>query len=205
MKKLPLLVERSVRESRIARSRFASDFEHEQRRSTAPPTCLKGCNHCCYYPVLLTVLEGIDLFRWLAKEHLWSHDLKQAFLENTKKTWGQSIEVWTLTMIPCPLLKDGLCTAYKKRPFVCRITLSKGDPHYCHPHRINDVDTQLVSRKEWLERLERVDTELLRRHKLAHVYIPLSTAVLYGEKVSKESVELADIDLHLWADFLKDG
>lgn len=204
MSKLPLLVERSVREARVARGRLVAEFEHKQRTNPVAPTCLKGCHHCCFYPVLLTVLEGIDIFRWLSNEHLWSHDLKQAFLENTKRTWGQSIEVWTLSMIPCPLLKDGLCLAYRRRPFICRITLSRSDPHYCHPHRI-DAETRIEPRKEWLGRLEREDTGLLRRHKLNHVYVPLAAAVLYGEKVSKEHLELADVDLHLLADFIKDG
>lgn len=205
MSKLPLKVERSVREAHIARAQLADKFQHEQRVSPGPSTCLRGCHHCCHYPVLVTVLEGIDLFRWLRAEHLWSHGLQQAFSEHVRKTWGQSVEVWTLGMIPCPLLADGECLAYKRRPFVCRITVSKGDPHFCHPHRISAVNTQIVPRKKWLEQLEVAEARILRRHKLTHVYVPLSAAVLYGEKVCKGGIELADVDVHLWADFIKDG
>jgi len=205
MSKLPLRVERSVRESRLARLRLADDFERDQRQQKAGSTCAKGCHHCCYYPIMMTVLEGIDIHRWLVKNHLWSHDLQQAFAATAKQTWGQSIEVWTLGMIPCPLLKDGLCVAYKKRPFVCRLTVSRGDPHYCHPHRINDADTQLSPRKPWMEKLEVVERGLLRQHKLAHIYLPLAAAVLYGERVSKEEIDLSEVDLRLWLDYLKDG
>lgn len=204
MKKLAPDIERSIREARMGRLRLAMDFEHEQQ-AKGIPTCRKGCHHCCYHPVQMSVLEGIGLYRWLAENLLWSHDLQEAFHDVARQTWGQSIEVWTLSMIACPLLtKDGLCMAHKRAPFICRITVSTGDPYYCHPHRI-DERLGIIPRKAWLERLENMEGDLLRRHKLSYVYMPLAVAVLYGEKVSKENIELGDVDVQLLFDFLKGG
>jgi hypothetical protein len=204
MKKLSLLVERSVREARITRLRLADEFERSLRSSfgAAPVTCLKGCDHCCYHPLSISVLEGIEIYRYMVKNHLWGHDRQQAFREHAEKTWGQTVGVWLFSQIPCPLLKDHRCALYKKRPLVCRITVSRGDPTDCHPHRFSE-NTRIVPRKPWLDRLEQADKGLLRQHKLSVIYLPLSSAVLYGEKVCKGELELADLEAHLMIDFMK--
>ena len=204
MKKLPPVVERSVRESWIARLQLTDEFERKLLASTgAPVTCRKGCSHCCHYPVMLTVLEGIDLFWWLTKNHLWGHDLQQAFQRHAGITMGQGFQVWMLSMPACPLLDDKkLCIAFKRRPLVCRITVSRGDPHYCHPHRLGE-GTQLEPRAPWLERHRHAEKVVLRQHKLAHIYLPLSVATLYGEKVCKESLDITDFDMQVLADFVK--
>jgi hypothetical protein len=204
MKKLAPDIERSIREARLGRLQLAMAFEHEGQTKRPIPTCRKGCHHCCYHPVQMSVLEGIGLYRWLVDNMLWSHDRQEAFKNVAKQTWGQSLDVWTLSMIQCPLLVDDLCVAYKRRPFVCRITISTGDPHYCHPHRINE-NLAIVPRKEWMERLEAMEATFLRRHKLSYVYIPLAVAVLYGEKVSKENIDLREVDMNLLFDSMRGG
>jgi hypothetical protein len=53
--------------------------------------------------------------------------------------------------------------------------------------------------------LERIESLILRQHKLSHVYLTLSSAVLYGEKICKDSIELKEVDFYLLADFVKGG
>jgi len=203
MKRLPMLVERAIHESRLTRLRLADAYERSLRASTGGVvTCQKGCAHCCHYPVLLTVLEGLILYRHLAKNHLWGHDLQQAFKDHAKKTWTQSAPVWMLSEIPCPLLKDKHCIIYKSRPFMCRITTSTGDPFNCHPHRFNE-QTQLLPRRPWMEQLEEADRKILRQFKLSLVYLPLSTATLYGERIHKGEIVLGEVDLELLGEFVR--
>jgi len=166
-------------------------------------TCQKGCNHCCHYPVLVSILEGVSLFRWIADQGLWRKDLKDKLQEAHRKVWGLSPSVWMLSMTPCPLLtKEGLCGAYEARPFVCRTTLSIGDPHYCHPHRFAE-GAGIVSRNAVDVELQEVENRLLKSAKLTLLRVPLSTAVLMGEKLCKEGLEPEEISEQLFEDWAR--
>jgi Fe-S-cluster containining protein len=208
--KLPLLVERSVGEAQAARIRIVSEFEHRIRRQAVdakkPITCQKGCSHCCYYPITLSLLDGISLFRWLAETRLWSHSLKKSLQEMADHTLNLSFEVWTLSMIPCPFLDEqqSLCRIYEARPFTCRLAFSVGDPYFCHPHRMHE-STGMVSRKETLEELATIETAILKRHGLGLVRVPLSSAILYGERVCKKDMDLEEVGRHLWQEYMENG
>lgn len=154
--------------------------------------CKKGCHHCCYHPVVITLLEGLSLYYWLKDNHLWTTSLRDKLIEHSTKTWHLSFEVWFMSLIRCPLLSDdGLCTAYESRPFPCRVVYSTGDPHYCHPHRMGD-DTQILSRRELFETLAVTETEILRRHRLPHFRLPLATSLLYAERIATGELLLED-------------
>ena len=201
---LPKLVEQSLRESRSARSQILDQFEREQIIGKGAATCLKGCHHCCFYPVFLSILEGIELFRHLEDTGLWTSTLKRAFQKTRDLTWDRSMDVWLLSMVPCPVLDDaGLCRVYKSRPFFCRITASRGDPHYCHPHRASTKNTQFVPRTEYIEKFNTLETRLLKQHKLPLERLPLAAAVLFAEQVCKEVIELVDLPSEVMIDWIK--
>lgn len=204
MRILPKLVERTLREARSVRSQILDLFERDQIGQEGAVTCLKGCHHCCYHPVLLSILEGIELYRYLEDNGLWGSTLKRAFHRAQDLTFDRSMEVWLLSMVPCPLLDDGgLCRAYDARPFFCRITASRGDPHYCHPHRINKRDTAFVPRAEYIERLNTLETRLLKQHRLPMDRLPLAAAVLLAERVCKEDIELIDASTEVVLDWIR--
>lgn len=69
--------------------------------------CKAGCNHCCHATnVDITPAEAFFLADYVQQQRL------------------ETISPRTDTNAACPLLKDGLCTAYEARPLSCRYILS---------------------------------------------------------------------------------
>lgn len=202
--RLPVLVERTIRDAYTARTELAARAEREIQTLPLPLTCQKGCHHCCYFPVSISIFEAISLFQWLSDEMIWNKALKAACEDHAAKTVGLSLEVWMLSLIPCPLLKDGLCTAYERRPFVCRVTASVGDPHNCHPHRIPDAEG-LVGRREALQRLMAAEEPLRKRFAIGKLRVPLARALLVAERVCKGELELEDVGKVIWLDLKVNG
>lgn len=197
--RLPVMSERSVREAETTRTRLARDFDRRVRLGDPPTTvtCQRGCHHCCYHPVLISVLEGISIFRWLAEHGHWTHALKRELEGHHRTVVGLDYAIWMLSLIPCPFLKEGECDIYEGRPFFCRTTYSTGDPYYCHPHRFGDA-SGIVSKIEVLAALNQAEESLLQRHQMGAIKLPLSSALLLGESVSKGDVELEEVGRHIW-------
>lgn len=190
-KRLPILVEQSIQEGAVARMELAQGFVQKAYAEPGEISCRKGCDNCCYHPVLLSVLEGISLFRWLQDHGMWTRALRSKLEEDRARTWGLSIEVWALSAQPCPFLETGKCSIYDGRPMTCRITLSKGDPHACHPHRMSQ-GAGLLPKRTTLEEASIREAALLKRHGLKFIRVPLASAILLGEKIVKGEVELED-------------
>lgn len=193
-----MVAERCVQDSKAARVELENVFERELRVRRDTLTCSKGCHHCCYNPLLLSILEGISIYRWLAENRMWSHTLKAKFEAHNEAVLALTPEVWVLSQIPCPLLDvdKGLCVAYESRPLACRVTASTGDPHFCHPHRIIEAKG-IVPRRGVLAQLAAKEATILRRLRTAHAPMPLSTAVLFGEKVTKGDISIEDYPLRV--------
>jgi len=78
------------------------DFMDEISELVAPFTaCKQGCNHCCNYDVSVSGLEV-------------------SYIEKTQKVKSVPGVIKQAGVTPCPLLKNGKCTIYSSRPFVCR-------------------------------------------------------------------------------------
>lgn len=206
--RLPLATEQAVREAEMSRSTLADRFEAEVRKKAVdekqPVMCLKGCHHCCYYPVVMSLLEGVTLFRWLAEHGLWRKPLKEAFEATHRKVWGLAPSVWMLSMTPCPLLDDqGTCSAYESRPFVCRTTVAFSDPYYCHPHQFASGEANLVARRATDEALHAVEIRLLSKLRMTRLRLPLATAVLVGERICKEGLEPEEANEYLFEEWAR--
>lgn len=206
--RLPLVIERAVRGAESARRIAAEDFETQLRKQLIDEqqgiTCTKGCHSCCYYPVMVSVLEGVSLFRWLSDHGLWRKQLKDRFEQTHRNVWGLSPSVWMLSMTPCPLLEEaGTCMAYEARPFVCRTTVSLRDPYNCHPHRFTAGEVGLVSRKAADQRLHEAENPLLKSAGLTLLRLPLSTAVLVGERLCKEGLAPEEVSEQLFEDWVR--
>lgn len=195
---LPLLADRSVAEAQANRILAAERFETKVLEEGAV-SCAPGCSHCCYYPLSVTILEGISIYQWLQEHRLWTAKLR-ATLEQTKdQTWDLAPEVWLLSMIPCPLLSENRrCLAYEARPFLCRTMYSRSDPYYCHPHRIGAG--AIINRSDEIEAVWSAEKTILKKHQLRQVLIPLSAAVLLGERISKGEVEIEDTNSALFVE-----
>lgn len=198
--RLPLLLQRSVAEAKTARHELAESYDSQLRGRLAGEgasiTCSKGCAHCCYHPVYITLLEGVSLYQNLQANGLWTTRLRGALEEHADKVRGLSPEVWAMSLVPCPLLdNDKLCRAYEDRPFSCRVTYSLANPENCHPHKLGPG---MLPKKELLETLSVAEAQILFRHHLKHFRIPLSMAVLYGERIATGEVELEDCQTAIW-------
>lgn len=205
--RLPITVERSVREAESNRRLLADEFESKTRAMLVDVnqgiTCQKRCNHCCRYPVLVSLLEGVTLFRWLAEHGLWLRTLKERLEKHHRATWGLSPSVWMLSQIPCPLLDQDLCTAYEIRPFVCRTLLSTLDSHYCHPHRFIEGKAGIIDRRGIESRFQEMENRLLKASKMVLLRAPVSTAILCGEKLCKEGLAVEDVSEGLFEDWAR--
>lgn len=104
---------------------------------TAPfqPTCSKGCHACCYEAVysthaevehileILTYPEKVELKKRLTE---WIVKTEEIRKQDMPRAWD-----YLALHIPCPLLKDGLCSVYSRRPMSCREFLAIGPPADC--------------------------------------------------------------------------
>ncbi len=90
--------------------------------------CEKGCYYCCIgWEVKGSIPEILLLIKEL-----------NAFPEEKREEIAERLEEYKLLEkkedIPCPLLENNLCVAYKGRPFVCR-TYSSYDKKLCEEKR----------------------------------------------------------------------
>ena len=158
---------------------------------------MKGCNHCCYYPVTVTILEAISVYRWLVRNQRWTHHLKQKIKKASGQTWGLVPEVWLMTKTPCPLLDDeGGCNAYDARPLSCRVTYSQGDPAECDAHNLPMNEDQ-PSRVGVITEQYESERKNLRSHRVSATHLPLSSALLYAEKITKGKLDIKDLGFEL--------
>jgi Fe-S-cluster containining protein len=166
---------------------MADQFLHETPVSLS---CKRGCSNCCSHAIHVTMLEGIIAYRYLVRRGLWTPSLRVRLEAHADRTWDLAIEMWHLANIPCPLLDGSSCMVYQARPFMCRITSSRGDPEMCHAHRVNDPATGLLPRKGALHDFFEKQRVLLRRHKAPLLLFPVSKAILYAEKIVNGEVDV---------------
>ena len=98
-------------------------------------TCSKGCAACCEELLHISELETrliVDSLTDAQKEDLRQRVLR--WLEQVgdrlddREPDGLEYRSWR---IPCPLLKNGFCSVYDKRPLKCRSHLTDGPREAC--------------------------------------------------------------------------
>lgn len=204
-RRLPLLVEKSLSELKSIRAQSADSFHREVFRHALDAglkiNCKSGCSNCCYHPVLLSVFEGILLYRWLRQHNRWTTTLQTALQNHAVKTRDLPFELWFLSGIACPLLDERTrkCTAYEGRPAICRMTYSVGNPEDCHPTRI--ADSGIVNKQVPLSVYHKEQTKLASPHSISTVLVPLSLALLVGSKVDSGEVSAEGVDFALLREY----
>ena len=118
------------------RSRLTKIYVHvdELTRGAGPfVACARGCSACCHMNVSITDLEADRLAQASGRAPA---KLSRAVKHELDEYIG----------VPCPFLKDGECSVYDARPFMCRQHLSFDESAYwCQPERSASVKLSLVS------------------------------------------------------------
>ncbi len=201
-RKLPLFVERSIQQVQADRIELADTFERKIE-GNQPITCKAGCSACCHHPVLITVMEAFPIYGALVEQGRWTPSFKARLEKHAGLTSGLSFRVWLLSSIPCPLLERDRCLTYEYRPFVCRVTISTGDAYFCDPQRLGD-DTKIVPRHDTVAEFHGREAEILRKHGLLHLTMPIGRAILMAERVCSGTLTLENVDRTYVADHLGD-
>lgn len=190
-------MEQGLASCRLAKSRLAVSFAMKVGLENI--TCHKGCNHCCHYPVTISIWEGISLYRVLQQDGLWRSQLKTSLERHAHLTFGAAPEIWLMAAIPCPLLVDGLCSVYYSRPFRCRVTSSTKDPDMCRsvyfgPETFENTQRETAEFSEAERRASKASRDHVRG---LDEHVPLSVAILLGCQIVEEEIQLEEIPLTL--------
>lgn len=117
----PALAEMYEAIDKLTESLF--DFAHQQGLTI---DCKKGCQWCCNQPIFVLDYE-LDYLKNYIKNSFSTTEL-EAISQRAKNKNDKLKHLKNDTLLnskhPCPLLKDGVCLAYKFRPMACRIYLS---------------------------------------------------------------------------------
>lgn len=94
--------------------------------------CKKGCSSCCKMNVTISQIEANLIGEKTGKR---VNQLSKSINHNSDEFIG----------ISCMFLKDGLCSIYDNRPFVCRKHLwFDTSPYWCDPERSLGVEMPMI-------------------------------------------------------------
>lgn len=94
--------------------------------------CKQGCNHCCYYNVSISELE-----------------IQYIESRNGIKRNKIHQDISDFHGTACPFLKNGSCSIYETRPFVCRRHVAlASSPNWCAVEVANKYEFPLLSFSE---------------------------------------------------------
>lgn len=194
-KKLPVLVESSVAQARVLRDGLGQTLKIGIGEKA---TCRKGCAHCCYHPVVASILEGVLLYKKLKDSGLWTPSFKQKLEAHFALVVGLEPEIWTTSGIPCPLLTEQrTCSAYEARPILCQTMISLGDPEACTPSRFS-IFGPLANRQAEITTYYKKEKKLLKSLGLAHNRLPISLAVLLGADLIEWRLDISEVDRQMY-------
>jgi Fe-S-cluster containining protein len=153
-------------------------------------SCTKGCTHCCYYPVTISLLEGSRLYTALVEAGRWTPSMRRKCEELSKRLIALAPQVWLLSMTPCPLLNaEGACMVYDERPLHCRTAFSVDDPDLCHPHRTRD-GSGILPKTDPLNELAVVEEVELKRLGAKRILVPIATALVVADKMEADGCDV---------------
>jgi len=199
--KLPF--EKALAETKALQTQMGQEFEQQLRQGSNLLSCSKGCSYCCHHPFLITILEGLLLYRHLTARGKWTPSLQKKLKADRDKTLKLSFDIWLLSNIPCPLLEEKLCVAYERRPLYCRATFSTGDPLLCHPHELSE-NIRLTQGSEIVIEFNINLQNQLERLETAQVLMPLSEAILLSEALESETLEVGNLGFQYMKDRFSD-
>lgn len=105
--------------------------DHRRKHGQAP-SCKKGCNACCTLPVAATFIEAIEIVDFLIATGQDVEKIQIEMMKDLQLMFDSNLGNWFQNVNrPCALLKNGLCSVYKRRPISCRVFYVFSDPKLC--------------------------------------------------------------------------
>lgn len=154
--------------------------EHRVEKRGESVSCSMGCDHCCHMLVETTWDEALVLARWVhsqpptqrqslvqkirrAANERQSFFSKRSSTERYRRptTSGKEIsakvcrEYFYERPRPCPLLLQGVCSAYEVRPSACRLHIVTSPAQLCSRKNKDDSDVEIP--KEIEEQRDKVE------------------------------------------------
>lgn len=104
------------------------------RKQNTNVACAKGCQWCCHQAVFANSYEIHFLSDYIGKNFSTDEitELTRRIHKKHEITSKLDDKEVLNFKAPCPLLKDGACSAYSARPVACRIYLSTNLPSCLH-------------------------------------------------------------------------
>ena len=106
-------------------------------------TCSKGCNHCCYMPVMLSLTEA----KYIVEQFGFPKDLELLKKQASKdffKIIPEDYYKLPLQDRKCVYLINGECSIYPIRPITCRGYFSTSKPENCSTLNNKKAETIIV-------------------------------------------------------------
>lgn len=106
----------------------------DQLTAAARPfaACSKGCSACCHMNVMISGAEAGTISR--------ATGVRPADISHSKV---HGLEAFS--GVPCPFLKERVCSIYEHRPFACRKHLSfHTSDYWCRPEHSHEEEMPLV-------------------------------------------------------------
>lgn len=136
--------------------------------------CGKGCSHCCNVWVSVTAPEALFIAKQVANGAT-THAVTAAHLATKDFSHSERPN----HPVPCPLLKDNLCSVYDIRPLFCRLAAS-GDAEICRRAYNNITDENIPTPAMYIFGRETYSLALaaaLKRAGLPHVCYEFNSAL----------------------------
>jgi Fe-S-cluster containining protein len=94
--------------------------------------CGKGCAACCHMNVTISELEAKTIARAAGRNPVQLRE-------------SRSHELGEFSGVPCPFLKDSVCSIYADRPYACRkhVSFDTSD-FWCRPERSHETELPQV-------------------------------------------------------------
>jgi len=202
-RRLPVVTERALADVKALQIKTGQQYMMDLRQANTITTCRKGCSHCCSHPFLISIAEGVLLYRWLHENNRWTSALRRQLVETRDKVLGMSFDAWLLSSIPCPVLNEsGECSAYGARPLRCRVTYSMGDPGLCRPNQLGPK-TPFVNNADIIIEFARASLAVLKKAGVRDgSLMPLPEAVLLGEAIETGKLDIKEAALQHLKDLM---
>ena len=121
----------------------AGGMDRLRREKGIVASCTLGCYHCCRYHILTNTAEAHALGQYVKRElsveqlgDLRKRTQQWHAWDNSRPGRYRSAHIDEQTDLSnydpcCPLLVDGVCSAYPVRPLACRTHFVSSDPRSC--------------------------------------------------------------------------